>query len=85
MSDAKTEKTTISIAVDNRKEKFVAVGEVILFQGFLKVYIESKDEERKKIKGLLPPLTSGKNFLPSKFVQYKGMPNPQIVTLKQHW
>lgn len=64
MSDAKTEKTTISIAVDNRKEKFVAVGEVILFQGFLKVYIESKDEEDEEIKGLLPPLTSGEKLSP---------------------
>ena len=44
MSDAKTEKTTISIPVEGRTEKFVASGEVILFPGFLKVYTESRDD-----------------------------------------
>ena len=56
MSDAKTEKTTISIPVDGRAEKFVATGEVILFPGFLKVYTESKDDENEEIKGMLPAM-----------------------------
>lgn len=56
MSDAKTERTTISIPVSNRKEKFVANGEVITFPGFLKVYTESKDEESEEVKGLLPAM-----------------------------
>lgn len=59
MSDAKTEKTSISIPVEGRKEKFVATGEVILFPGFLRVYSESKDEETEEIKGLLPALEVG--------------------------
>ena len=59
MSDAKTEKTTITIPVSGREEKFMAIGEVILFQGFLKVYIESKDEEDEEVKGLLPTVTIG--------------------------
>lgn len=59
MSDARTEKTVITIPVSNRQEKFVATGEVILFQGFLKVYIESKDEEVEEVKGLLPSMTVG--------------------------
>jgi len=59
MSDAKTEKTSISIPVSNRAEKFVAVGEVILFPGFLKVYTESKDDEPEEIKGLLPVMMVG--------------------------
>ena len=54
MSDAKTEKTTISIPVEGRAEKFVAAGEVILFPGFLKVYTESKDDDNEEIKGVLP-------------------------------
>jgi DNA topoisomerase-1 len=56
MSDAKTEKTTISIPVEGRSEKFVATGEVILFPGFLKVYTESKDDDNEEVKGMLPAM-----------------------------
>ena len=56
MSDAKTEKTTITIPVEGRAEKFVATGEVILFPGFLKVYTESKDDETEEVKGMLPAM-----------------------------
>lgn len=45
MSDAELEKTTVTIAVSGRKEHFVAVGEVLKFDGFLKVYMESTDDE----------------------------------------
>ena len=58
MSDAKTEKTTITIPVEGRAEKFVATGEVILFPGFLKVYTESKDDETEEVKGMLPAIDS---------------------------
>ncbi len=64
MSDAITEKTEITIPVSNREEKFIATGEVILFQGFLKVYIESRDEEEnEEIKGLLPPFAQNEKML----------------------
>jgi DNA topoisomerase I len=58
MSDAALERTTISIGVSNATEKFVASGEVILFEGFLKVYLESSDEDDDKQSGdvLLPPI-----------------------------
>ena len=59
MSDAKTEKTTISIPVEGRTEKFVASGEVILFPGFLKVYTESRDDESEEVKGMLPAMEVG--------------------------
>ena len=59
MSDAKTEKTSITIPVKGRAEKFIASGEVILFPGFLKVYTESKDEESEEVKGVLPPMEVG--------------------------
>ena len=59
MSDAKIEKTTIKIPVSGRSEKFVATGEVVLFQGFLKVYTESHDEEDEEVKGWLPPVKAG--------------------------
>ena len=45
MMDAQIEKTTVSIHIDNTEEKFVANGEVITFDGFLKVYRESTDDE----------------------------------------
>jgi DNA topoisomerase-1 len=45
MADAELEKTTVTISISNAKEKFVASGEVLLFDGFLKVYIESTDDE----------------------------------------
>ena len=45
MSDAELEKTTATIAVSGMKEHFVAVGEVLKFDGFLKVYMESTDDE----------------------------------------
>ncbi len=61
MADAKLEKTTVSISISNTKEKFVATGEVIIFDGFLRVYIESTDEENSNgqaLKGqaIIPPI-----------------------------
>ncbi len=45
IADAQIEKTTINIHIDNAEEKFVANGEVITFDGFIKVYRESTDDE----------------------------------------
>lgn len=45
MTEAKIEKTTATIQMDNRSEHFVANGEVVVFDGFLKVYRESTDDE----------------------------------------
>ena len=45
MAEAQIEKTTVSIAVSNAKEHFVANGEVVKFEGFLKVYHESTDDD----------------------------------------
>jgi DNA topoisomerase I len=60
MSDAQLEKTNITITVSTTSENFIAAGEVIIFDGFLKVYIESSDEESEENgKGLLPPLKKG--------------------------
>ncbi len=64
MSDALLEKTNITIDIDNRKEKFIAKGEVIKFDGFLKVYLESNDdEEDENQKGLLPLVKKGEKLL----------------------
>jgi DNA topoisomerase-1 len=60
MSDAQLEKTTVSIAISNTGEKFIAEGEVLKFDGFLKVYFESTDDEQDENKsGLLPPVEKG--------------------------
>ena len=45
MADAKIEKTTVNITLDNAAEKFVATGEDVVFDGFLKVYKESVDDD----------------------------------------
>ena len=45
MADAQIEKTTVTISIDDTDEKFVANGEVITFDGFIKVYRESTDDE----------------------------------------
>jgi DNA topoisomerase-1 len=64
MSDALLEKTTINIDISNvQDKKFVASGEVLKFDGFLKVYIESMDDERdEETKGLLPAVTKGEKL-----------------------
>jgi len=56
MSDAKLEKTTVTIEISNRKELFVARGEVIRFKGFLEVYLESKDDDTEDQKSILPAM-----------------------------
>lgn len=58
MADAELEKTVVTIHIAGLKEKFVANGEVIKFDGFLKVYLESTDDEQEEnTKGLLPPIS----------------------------
>ncbi|SHN10378.1 DNA topoisomerase-1 [Cyclobacterium lianum] len=62
MADAQLEKTNVSIAISNADQTLSASGEVIKFQGFLKVYLESTDEDEEEettTKGLLPPLKKG--------------------------
>jgi DNA topoisomerase-1 len=59
MADAELERTTITIRISNcAEEKFVAMGEIITFDGFLHVYMESIDEdsENEQLSGLLPPV-----------------------------
>jgi DNA topoisomerase-1 len=58
MADAELEKTTVDIQISTLPtEKLVAEGEVLKFDGFLKLYIESTDEEEEEAKDMLPPLT----------------------------
>ncbi|MBK0382448.1 type I DNA topoisomerase [Pedobacter sp. SD-b] len=59
MSEAQIEKTTAKIGISTRNEELTANGEVIKFDGFLKVYLESDDDDDnddKSEEGILPPL-----------------------------
>lgn len=61
MADAELEKTTATITISTTNETFVAQGEVLKFDGFLKVYLEGSDddEEGEENSGMLPPLKVG--------------------------
>lgn len=63
MSEAKIERTTATIDVSNSKIDFTAKGEIITFEGFLKVYLESTDDENEEEQsGMLPPLKKGSDL-----------------------
>lgn len=59
MADAEIERTTVNIDISKSREQFIATGEVLKFDGFLGVYLESTDDENLSDdeKGLLPPLS----------------------------
>jgi DNA topoisomerase-1 len=60
MADVELERTTANISVSNTDGKFVANGEVIKFDGFLRVYLEGTDDENgEKEDGILPPVKKG--------------------------
>jgi DNA topoisomerase-1 len=59
MADAKLENTTAHVNISTRSETLVAKGQVIKFEGFLKVYMESTDDEESDESGVLPPLYEG--------------------------
>ncbi len=64
MADAKLEKTTATISASNVEGKFVASGEVIKFDGFLRVYREGTDDEETENEGaILPPVKQGEKLL----------------------
>lgn len=63
MADARLEKTTAKIGISTMQDKLTATGEVLKFDGFLKVYIEGKDDEDDEEQdGMLPPLTIGQSL-----------------------
>jgi DNA topoisomerase-1 len=65
MSEALFEKTTAQIAISSRPENLIAEGEVMKFDGFLKVYLESSDEddaEDTEGNNMLPPLAKGQDL-----------------------
>lgn len=65
MADAQLEKTTATIDIEGSKLNFVAMGEVVKFDGFLRVYRESREDNEtdETTEGLLPPMTAGQTLL----------------------
>ncbi len=62
MSDAKLERTQFKIKSSNYNEIFLANGEVLLFEGFLKVYLEGTDEDSVEDQGILPQISKGEKL-----------------------
>ena len=64
MADAEIEKTTVNINISGANEQFVAQGEVVKFDGFIKVYRESQDddEQQDEFGHILPPLKNGQEL-----------------------
>ncbi|PZW41651.1 DNA topoisomerase-1 [Mesonia algae] len=59
MSDAQLERTNVKIEADTHEKQFTANGEMLKFDGFLKVYLEGKDDEEEEQAGLLPAMKNG--------------------------
>lgn len=68
MADAKLEKTNVYIQNSTSDLQFVASGEVVVFDGFLKVYLESTDDEETEQEGLLPVMTVGQHLTSEEIV-----------------
>ncbi|MCM4156280.1 type I DNA topoisomerase [Gramella sp. AN32] len=63
MSDAQLERTNVKIDADKHDNQFTANGEVLKFDGFLKVYLEGSDEEDEEQSGMLPAMKQGQKLL----------------------
>ncbi|HLV13805.1 MAG TPA: type I DNA topoisomerase [Xanthomarina sp.] len=63
MSDAELERTNVKISASSHKEIFTANGEVITFEGFLKVYLEGTDDEDTEQEGMLPAMKTNEVLL----------------------
>lgn len=62
MSDAELERTNVKIEAGNHGETFTASGEVLLFEGFLKVYLEGHDDDEEEQEGMLPAMKVGEKL-----------------------
>lgn len=67
MSEAELERTNVKISASTHNELFTANGEVITFEGFLKVYLEGTDDEDTEQEGMLPAMRTGE-ALNSKYI-----------------
>ena len=77
MADAQLERTTVKIAADKHDEQYVATGEMIQFDGFLKVYLESSDDEDEEQEGMLPNLKKGEPLTDRNITATQRFSRPQ--------
>ena len=76
MTDAKFDRTTVKINLSNTEEHFVAKGEVITFEGFMKVYLEGKDDNNDEQEGVLPKIEEGDKLVISKAIASEQFSRP---------
>ncbi|MAJ89795.1 MAG: DNA topoisomerase I [Flavobacteriales bacterium] len=76
MTDAKFDRTNVKISMSNSKEQFIAKGEVITFEGFMKVYLEGKDENNDDNEGILPHLNQGDVLSVSEIISSEQFSRP---------
>lgn len=76
MSDAKLERTNVRIASNKYQDQFAASGEVLLFDGFLKVYLEGHDDEDEEVEGILPSLRIGEELFRNSLVATQRYSKP---------
>ena len=79
MADAELEKTTVKIEISTNKEELTASGEVLKFDGFLKVYREDKDEDEQEesTQSILPPMSVGQSLPLSELRATERFSRPQ--------
>lgn len=79
MASAQLERTIVSIDISKADEQFQAKGEVLIFDGFLKVYLEGKDDdedEDEDVSGMLPPLSQGQELDPKEITGTERFTKP---------
>jgi DNA topoisomerase-1 len=76
MSDAELERTNVKIEANNHSEVFQATGEVIKFEGFLKVYLEGNDDDDEEQEGMLPALKVNERLLNNTIVATERYTRP---------
>ncbi|WP_267740009.1 type I DNA topoisomerase [Myroides injenensis] len=76
MSDAKLERTNVRIASNKYQDQFAASGEVLLFDGFLKVYLEGHDDEDEEVEGILPSLRVGEELFRNSLIATQRYSKP---------
>ena len=77
MADAQLERTIAKIENDKHHELFTATGEMIQFDGFLKVYLESTDDEDEEQEGMLPTLKEGEPLTNKNITATERFTRPQ--------
>lgn len=76
MSDAELERTNVKIEANNHNEVFQASGEVIKFEGFLKVYLEGNDDDEEEQEGMLPALKVNERLINNNIIATERYSRP---------